>query len=409
LNLLGTADSFVAGGQTWQRPEPVSGLSVQSGRQQIEVTLWHDEFPTVRNITADLPDVVSADVPVSLQVSVEPAQGNARVEVVPVEPGVFGRRRMFLEWRRMSDSEKTPDDWLNELPTLFPGLLRRAASSNRWYTVKRMLDRPLLADSDRTLFSIIERMKQRDPTANTREDEEATATAISSDGEPPGSSQVLDQFVQALVARLRTTGDNPSSDLVRALAYTSTPDTEFQQFLGRRLLAVRGSLTPQELTGCGWCLRDPRLVANFAEVLAERLERDRSGVNNWLKAFAEILRYRDNATHDIPSTRCEQLSLLILQVFEAQRSRNNFAFLFRNSCLCIVYLLRRRAYDDDYLQPGNNAAEQIKATFNDAIHDLTTRRAIGGSIRLDRALQTMIKFIDRQGPPLLSDLRGLAD
>ena len=121
-----------------------------------------------------------------------------------------------------------------------------------------------------------------------------------------------------------------------------------------------------------------------------------------------MLRYREDATRDMSSQLCEELTERILIVFEGEHASRNFQFLFRNSCLCIVYLLRRRAYDDDYLPPGSPLNDKVRAAFVSAKTDMK-RAGIGGAIRLDRALQTMIDYIDRKGPPLLAADGGLQE
>ena len=399
LDLLNPDDSYVEGGKPWHRPKPVDGLKIQMGQTCLDVALWHDEFPTARKVTATFPDAVVTDVPITLDVSVEPAQGNAHVEVIPRDAGTFGTRRLFLEWRRMEDLGMTPDDWLASLPRLFPGTLKRIASPTRWPTAESTMALYLQSPSTDNLETAIRRLSQKDQTIQTQPNEEATATAISSDGEPPrGSSRILDTFVEYLVERVAPENRRPGSDKIRALTYTSTSNVDFQRYLIRRLKEDGTALERHNLAASGWCLSEPKKIAMFAKVL-ERFLRDKPpSPNNWLKAFAEMLRYREHATCDIPSELGEKLTAQILDFFEYERTvRRSAKFLFRNSCLCIVYLLRRRAFDDDYLRPESELAEKVKAAFSAAITDLKGRRlqAIGGTIRLGQALQTMIDYINR--------------
>jgi hypothetical protein len=132
-------------------------------------------------------------------------------------------------------------------------------------------------------------------------------------------------------------------------------------------------------------------------------------VNVWLQAFAGMLRHREDATRYIASPICEELTSYILAVFERKRLDHNANYIFRYSSLCIVYLLRRRAYDDDYLPPGSPLNTQVREAFERAIADVRAGRmkAIGGAIRLDRVLQTMIDYVDRKGTPGLTWDDGL--
>ncbi len=415
LDLLNPDDTYVEGGKPWRRPKPIDGLKIQMGQTCLDVALWHDEFPTARKVTATFPDAVMTDVPITLNVSVEPAQGNAHVEVIPRDAGTFGTRRLFLEWRRMEDLGLTADDWLASLPRLFPGTLKRIASPSRWPNAESAMARYLQSPSTDNLETAIRQLSQKDQTIQTQPNEEATATAVSSDGEPPtGSSRTLDAFVEYLVEHVAPENRRPGSDKIRALTYTSTSNVAFQRFLMRRLKQDGTALERHHLAACGWCLWEPRKIASFAKMLDRFLRDKPPSPNNWLKAFAEMLRYREDATCHIESELGEALTAQILDFFEHERLvRRNAKFLFRNSCLCIVYLLRRRAYDDDYLRPESELAERVKTVFSSAITDLKGRRlqAIGGTIRLGQALQTMIDYINRNVRLPRGDdgLRGVTD
>jgi len=409
LDLLQSDDSYVDGGRTWQRPQPLTGLKVQRGRSRVEVTLWHDEFPTIRKVCAEFAQPVVEDVPVSLDVRIAPAQGNARIDVIPTVTNV-GVRRLQLEWRRMQDEKLTPEEWLSKQPTLFPPLLPRMATRARWESVKLAMETFLRVESSRAMNRIIERLKQTDQPVDRQPNVEARATAISSDGDPPsGSSPILDEFVARVVLRLRSANSQAVPDLVRVLGYASTPHPEFQRYLADRIVSSESRLLNHELIACGRCLRDPHSIAAFATALLDWLQGQPKSVNVWLQAFAGMLRHREDATRYIASPICEELTSYILAVFERKRLDHNANYIFRYSSLCIVYLLRRRAYDDDYLPPGSPLNTQVREAFERAIADVRAGRmkAIGGAIRLDRVLQTMIDYVDRKGTPGLTWDDGL--
>ena len=419
LDLLQSEDTFVEGGRVWRRPEPVRGLSVQAGRQSLEVPVWHEEFPTVRKVIADFDASLEADVLVELDVRIEPAQGNARIEVRPiiadsVTVGTQVRpdssmRTLWLEWSRMTDEGVSPDEWLSNLPTSYPPPMRRSASRAKWHTARKAMQVFVQSGSMKQLFGVIQLLQQRDiPDASVSSDSniEARATAVSSDGEAPnGDAELLVEYAEHLIDYLGAAAvARPSGDVLRGLAYASTGHPRFQQWLDDRIRAVGLGLSQQELAACGWCLRKPEAIAALAEVFVTRLEQNSTGHNNWLKAMAEILRYREDASRNIDTLVCERLVACFCRVFEGQLAQRNIQHLFRYSALCIVYLLRRRAYDDAFLSPSAELTQRVKGLFSEAIEMIRSGRArtIGGSINLDRALQTMIDYIDRKGPALLS-------
>ena len=77
----------------------------------------------------------------------------------------------------------------------------------------------------------------------------------------------------------------------------------------------------------------------------------------------------------------------------------NANYIFRNTGLIIVYLLRRRSFDDNYMDPESQIAKKTKTAFNSAIRDSQAGRLrlIGGMVDLAQQLQLMIDYIDRRG------------
>ena len=67
--------------------------------------------------------------------------------------------------------------------------------------------------------------------------------------------------------------------------------------------------------------------------------------------------------------------------------------------MCIVYLLRRRAFDDDFLSLDSDLHHRVKDTFESALVDVKSKRLrpIGGIVNLENELGKIIKFIDRVG------------
>lgn len=75
------------------------------------------------------------------------------------------------------------------------------------------------------------------------------------------------------------------------------------------------------------------------------------------------------------------------------------AYIFRYAALVIVFILRRRAFDNGFLDPDSELAGRVKDTFRRAIkaHQSGRFHVIGGAVDLPRALQQMIDYIDRRG------------
>jgi len=426
FDLLSSTDEYVDGGRLWRRPEPLGGMHIAKDQSQLELVLSHEEFSTVRKVSVNFREPADCNIPVVLDVSIQPAQGNAKVEVVPhVSGAIF--HRLPMEWKSMQDVGSTADEWVNSQPTAFPPMMPRASSDTNWQSARKLIclylgitrETSIFGDSQSvTLQDIAAALNKKDQNPVAQPNEEATATAFSSDGT---LARRDDKIVELFIGRAKQQLSSGTSDgritndqmAVRALGYTSTADEEFQSYLNRRILKVGGNLQAAELIACGRCLRSPEIIAQFASATHQRLSESTDKVNNWLKALGEILRYRYAATKDIDSRTCLALLDRILIVFERELQNERFDQIFRNSCICIVCLLRRRMFDADFLDLGTQAQIRAREVFLKAIEDLKRRRRTsGGTINISTALQDMLDCIDKRGPSLLQagkSMRAMVD
>jgi hypothetical protein len=426
FDLLSSNDEYVDGGRLWKRPEPLAGMHLAKDQSQVELLLSHEEFSTVRKVAVTFKEPADRNIPVVLEVSIQPAQGNAKVEVVPqVADAIF--HRLPMEWKVMRDVELTAEEWINSQPTAFPPLMPRAPSDNNWQSAKILIRRFLGHEREESLFDqstkvnlkdIASALGKKDQNPVAQPNEEATGTAFSSEGTlARRDDQLVNLFVNHVLNQL-SSGDLsdriPLDEVaVRALGYTSTADETFQKYLLKRISRVGRSLQTAELMACGRCLRSPDAIARFASASLARLNETPDRVNNWLRALGEILRYRYDATKDIDSTICLALLERILVVFERERTNRSFDQIFRNSCICIVCLLRRRMFDPDFLDLDTPAQIRVRQAFVQAIEDVTRlRRTAGGTINISAALQDMLACIDKRGPSLLQagkSMRAMVD
>jgi hypothetical protein len=119
----------------------------------------------------------------------------------------------------------------------------------------------------------------------------------------------------------------------------------------------------------------------------------------WWKALAELLRFRGDATQAIESVDCLKLLKDAGAIFRIERLRGNGNEMFKTVCMVIVYMLRRRAFDDEFLPPESDIAEWIKGEFRNAKLDVRAGRLslMGGSVDLQEQLQLIIDYIDKRG------------
>jgi hypothetical protein len=402
-DLLPEEHEFVDGGQVWRRPQDLTGLSIAEGSHEISLALSHEEHPFVREVIARLPRAVEQQEPVSIAVAVEPAQGDARLEVKPTSPELFDRRRVVFDWKRMKELELNADEYLATVPRIFPELLLRNPSSSKWRIAAgvmqectRIIQQPLLprAQLRRQLLATKARLMAKDPSGYPND-----STAIGSDGIPLNNQSILDQFVRVACESLKSSSDYELDEaIVRTVSYTSTNHPAFIKHIVSKLREKRGASSQEVVTACGWCLRDPEHISLFAEVVLQRSV-IATGNHYWWKALSEILRYREDATRLISSSVAEQLTQEALRLFTQQRLAGRGQMIFRCVCLVIVYLLRRRAFDDHYLEPEGQLASEVKGEFQVAIRAARSGklRLVGGTVNLAEQLQIMIDYIDRKG------------
>ena len=67
----------------------------------------------------------------------------------------------------------------------------------------------------------------------------------------------------------------------------------------------------------------------------------------------------------------------------------------------MVFLLRRRIYDDGFLPPDSDIATMTKELFTDISQDLFIE-ILGGAVNMRKEMKKYIDYIDRKGHGLLS-------
>ena len=148
------------------------------------------------------------------------------------------------------------------------------------------------------------------------------------------------------------------------------------------------------------CLRDPKAISIYAKILNSKLEDSLEGSSNWTKAFAHIVRFREAATSEIPSKLCYKLAGHFFNILTQEYRHRNFHYKFRWSALAMVFLLRRRIYDDGFLAPNSDIAKSSKELFTNISQELFP--IIGGSVDMSQEMKKYINYIDRGGHGLLS-------
>jgi hypothetical protein len=401
IDLLDPEQKWVDGGRMWHRPERILNLSIGARSIDLKLAVAHEEFSGVRELVTDLPDTAESTEKVSLSVQMFPAQGNARIEIHPDRAEFFKNQRLFVDWKKMTQftNEKgkalSKQEYLDNLPRSFPELLPRLHSPTRWRSAKPAILR---------LHEMIQRNdppqavgKQLVIARNLIRDKDQSmypqdATAFDSEGRCGDDFNLQDFMEDAWSYFVRFQPQN----FIRPIAYTHVNHKPFIDFI---LRSIESDFTHDDFVlAAGKCLRDPEHIARFINAFFK----SRKAIHfnqTWWRALSEILRFRGNAIQMLSPDQCYSLIRLAGKAFKEDRLSGHCSERFRLACLVIVYTLRRRAFDDNFLDPESDLAEGIKNEFRQARVDARAGRLrlMGGSIDLSQQLQLIIDYVDRKG------------
>lgn len=419
--LVDMTDPYVMGGRV-NRYEP-EGLQfvLRADELQLTLSVAQEGFDHVREVSPEISAERKKDVPVRLTIEIAAGQGNPKVEVVSNDPSAFSGQRVFLDWDRAEDTGKTREQVIDEVPRTNPPHEPRKPSYACWAGrdgAKPVRLRMLRAVESlvakrhgraRGLLAILrEALRDVDPRGRNQYPPER-ATAFGSDGqlaEFATQTDVVGQFVEIAESLLASTRDDElRSELLRCLGYMSSDSPVLMKILrGQFRQLVDGSCdydTRSILTAYGNCLRDPGDIANFAKVMNHVFSNGTlTGPSYWMRALCEMVRYRPDATEAIDSRIGEQLAWHCYRVAEAQVKADRSAkYLYRYGTLCIAFLLRRRRYDDGYMDPAALETIQIK-DFMNSVANRIRRQSVSvlkGVVDPVIVTRMIVDYIDRRG------------
>lgn len=410
--LLKSRDRYVPGGRPWA--SNVSGsFAVRAEEQELRLTVAQEGEETVREVDFMFPRPVARETPVQLLVELTPGQGNPRVEVTPHARRIFAGRRFYLDWRRSKDTGKSKQQAAEEMERIFPPLEPRQGSRFCWWGVRdeirhfqRRLPKARSVVTDLQQIRRLLRQKDEDVAARNPPDH---ATAIGSDGTLDAAATTFDSgrdqsLLSAFEERVIEWLDDPTAteihpEVYRVVGYSSSASKELAARLSN-LLSQPYFLRPHHLNAYANCLRNPKQIARFADVMVAKLTRTKpTGSNDWFRALARILQYRADATEQIRDGTCDVLLDLAHEAMKDQLRRYEAKYIYRHTSLCIAYLLRRRRYSASFLDPGSNRAEDLKVTLKWAARGLRSRRidSVGGFVDLAAVTELIVDYIDRRG------------
>lgn len=415
------AARYVRGGREVPWTPKGSIMKVGRGVPQLELLVHREGSRTVRESSTRLPRPPKSTTSVTLQVFMNPGQGSPRIEVHPEPHDAFGGVRVSLDWRHARDTHKSPAEAEAKLPRTNPPINPRRASQALWEgstwpgkvsfinqanvstALENMLDhdgRPLstLAEFLKLASKEFQRPAEKAPKPHT--------TAVDSDGKLAADAgrYAVFEATQALIDEALTGehGSDTHDAALRCAGYISADSIIVHRAIMNRLelAALGGGINDACLTAAGNCLRDPLDIARFINLAVRAAQLGNSTLNNnWLRTLTRPIQYREDALQHVNSSNALRLAVECVEVFEDNLRLGKPKQLFRNAALCIVYLLRRRRYDDAFVDPESDFARRVTNAFTTASDRIAagSLTPVGGVIATPQLLKQLIEYIQRRG------------
>jgi hypothetical protein len=397
ISLLSDDDTYVPGGQKWSRPVPIGGIRIP-GSKVLKLAVDHEDFEGVREASITLPGTITANQAAEIHVEITPAQGNARIELIPL-PRVKTQKPIVANLKRMDEvvdkqnRTLTPNGYLDFYPRIAPPLLERRGSATAWSSVAENLVKPLIQSRlaqywpTESIIIIKDKLREKHNAASAR-----NITAIGSDGFVSTYGAQLDQLVAGAFSLIKSRDLDRTKNAKRLIAYTSTASPLIQEYL-----ISHSRVLPERDEDCrmiGNCLRDPIGICDFLMACQPgRL------TTHHIRTIAELACYRATAMELIATDRLNEIYESIAEEFRSYSRYSNLNLHFRYLTLCVAFLLRRRIFDDTFVPPSSKLAAMVKQTCLNVIqgYENGTIHVMGGAVDLPAVMRQLIKYVDREG------------
>lgn len=420
--LIDQQDRYVLGARIHTYETGASRFRIRADERKLTLSVMQEGYPSAREVKEDLQADLKEDVPVRLRIEIGAGQGNPKVEILPVRAGDLLGQRIYLDWDKARDTGQSREEVLKSIPKTYPPLEPRHSSRDRWegrdlhYPVSEIMREavtrmrsqasqtllaPRLASLRRALWTRDDDMRHQEPPEH--------GTAFGSSGLLPAlsaGSELADEFVELAEASLREGAvEVVICEILRCLGYMSCDSEFLSQYLRSQISrGFAGSSTPKvqaSLIAIGNCVRDTATIAEFVGLMHEHIDDALPGGRlNWMRALCQMLRYREEATAEADSQICDELAWFCYQVARGQiEAKQEAAYLYRYGTLCIAFMLRRRRYDESFMDPQGDRCRVIKGFLSEVADGLDAGdiHKIDGVVDPADVTRKIIDYIDKRG------------
>lgn len=401
----------VRAGKEYKSKEPVRGLNIKQGENKLTVTLRRSEGKggvLFRKVTAEIPKKTTIDEEVKIVAHLKPGQGFAKVFIDSVTERVFSTR---LDWRTMEECEEPAQPPLAYLPEVS----RVVHDEYMWRDANYYVEDAIreLQTEGRNLINAMKDLRISGkftlwPMADSYDEHRGRLPqgdifrhygVCPSDGDldsvsaPSLMKEFAHECAKSFINKRTTAAERNQIQRNASWMYLACPPTILNSV--RINLKNRVANTTQvDLHTIGLCWSEAKDIEMFFKALEQRLLQGTQGVNEWLRACRNIVRFRDSALqhNNIPKRRLELIVSRILRILEGEARRKNYERIFDNCILTCLYLLKRRRYDKEFLNNQSDAYDDIVYILN----GLLKKQARDLSDRQYSIIKATLKFLRKE-------------
>lgn len=419
------AGTRLRGGGAYSGTAP-AGFAVDAGHTEIPFYLHKEGEDRYRTTVVELPEPPTSKVGVTLTVTQAPAQGHARVEIVPEVRGVFGAGSVLLDWDRLEPTDLSRDEILDALRggRAYPDPAPLPAHIALWEATE-LRDRideflsiraPKTIEHRRAAAAVVQALRRRavpSYMAPDRYEDDWLCVPVGSEGEvPPGwPEERLDALLAraeadfaAITQRYRTDmtldGLHRQLYLIMAWCHRAAPAAARAYFL-RVLRGEEAKGRNYAIEAMGRVLSEPSELRVFFSAAADALSEGRAALY-WIKAPTQILQYRPDApdamTREQVLILADAAGRVLLEEIGAKKNRTVLlrSQRFRWALYLILAVLRYRMRDAAFLSAGDEASAGVLGHLRHALDKAAA--AVGpGETGLPATVAETIRFLDRRG------------
>lgn len=425
----------VKAGSEYKSEEPVEGLQIKHGARELKLTLRR---PSGRNdyifreVTAEIPEETRQDEPVKISANLRPGQGFAKVAIESAREGIF---HTLLNWRTMEPCDPPAKPKLAYLPQV--SIVTHA--EDMWYAAETHIRETIRALRDDApapdlLYKLAQLRDRINKCPFADNDVFLHYGVFPSDGnlEMVHRPSLAYEFAEECKAYFSRQGisTNTKGSIQRAASwmYLACPSIiieSVRQNLNRNLQQNIAKTSIVDLHTIGLCFEEPDDIESFFAALEQLFQRRTKGINEWLRTIRNIVRFRDHALQpeivsrsrleniisgllrslegeiNARGNQCQNGQLEIESIINPHGRRPNLKRIFDNCVLSILYLLKRRRYESDFMNSDNDHYKRLDDIFSMLINE----RGNNLSDRQFEIVRITLKFLRQEAS--YDDLRGI--